>query len=164
MVAEKNIGFDEYCDAIRIATTSYFKAGPSLGPWSMSWHMLSRIALQFGRDGSSRIAHGLTPPNATTVFIQLSKLPNAVYLDGHLAKWNDVAIFPPSTHFTFVSDHQLSWLAIAFFSHAPSENSAVPNFQNASSLLGKKCMITLAPASAERFIEAAEAMKESLFI
>ena len=162
MTAERNIGFDEYCDAIRIATTSYFKTGPSLGPWSLSWHALGRVALQFGKDGSSRIAHGLTHPDATTIFVQLSRVPDAVYLDGHVAKWHDVAILPPSTHFTFVSDHRMSWLAIAVPSNLREEKPAKSDFPNARSLFERKSIVTLAPSSADRFIKAAQAMKALL--
>jgi len=162
MTCEQNIGFDEFCDTIRIATTSYFKTGPSMGPWGLSWHALGRIALQFGKDGSSRIAHGLTHPDATTIFVQLSRLPDAVYLDGHVAKWHDVAILPPSTHFTFVSDHQMSWLAIAIPSNLQGEKTARSDFPKARSLFERKSLVTLAPSSADRFIEAAEAMKALL--
>ena len=163
MTAERNIGFDEYCDAIRIATTSYFKTGPSLGPWSLSWHALGRVALQFGKDGSSRIAHGLTHPDATTIFVQLSRVPDAVYLDGHVAKWHDVAILPPSTHFTFVSDHRMSWLAIAVPSNLREEKPAKSDFPNARSIVQeRKSIVTLAPSSADRFIKAAQAMKALL--
>lgn len=154
MLSDQKIGFDAYCDGLRIATVAYLKAGPTIGHWSLSWHTLNRIALQYGTDGSARIAHGLTPENATTIFIQLSKLQDAVLLDGHRAKWNDIAIFPPATHFTFVSGHHLSWLAIAIPRHSQNGGTPPAEFMNSAHLFEKKSMMTLSPSAANNFIQA----------
>ena len=155
---EEKIGCDEYSDRLRMATITYLKTGPTLGHWSWSWLQLQRIALQYGTDGAARIVHGLTPPNVITTIIQSTKFENAVSLDGHGLKWHDMAVFPAETHFTFVSDHQLSWISFAI-PLGPDGEGNMRELDRAISSLRQRSILTLAPSDAERLVATAHAMK-----
>jgi AraC family transcriptional regulator, ethanolamine operon transcriptional activator len=156
MTFKRDIGFDEYLDSIQVASVSYLKTGPTQGPWNLSWHALDRIALQFGKDGSARIVHGLTRPGVSTIFIQTSNLEDAVFLDGHPGRLHDIAIFPPATHFTFVSEHQLQWLAISVPVESNGSRCIPAEFQDAEHLLNRKALVSLPPSTAKNFVEAGE--------
>lgn len=160
MTFERDIGFDEYLDGIRVASVSYLKAGPTQGPWHLSWHTLDRVGLQFGKDGSARIVHGLTRAGIATIFIQTSSFEEAVLLDGHPAKSHDIAIFPPATHFTFVSDHQLHWLAISVPVESEGCRLVPPEFPDTDNLLERKSLTTIPPASAKNIVEVGERLRK----
>jgi AraC-like DNA-binding protein len=116
--------------------------------------------LQFGKDGSARIVHGLTRPDACTIFIQTSTLEDSVLLDGHPGRLHDVAILPPSSHFTFVSEHQLHWLAISVPVELNGSRHVPKELQATEQLLNRKALISLPPSVARGLVASGERLRD----
>jgi len=162
MIDRPSLSFDDYADAIQGAHVLYLKAGPTAARWDHAWYQLNRTALQFGADGSARIAHGITPSDTTLFMIQSKKISGEVFLDGDMAKWHDMAVFPPACHFTFVCNVPAQWVSLSLPSELANDLRVQFAENPSASVQTHKAMITLSHASARRFVKAAQDAKRSI--
>src|SRR5437016_12286054 len=158
--ASQNLGFDDYAEAIQGARLLYLKTGPTTAPWKLAWHLINRVTLQFGADGSARIIHGVTSSDDFVFIIQSSKLPNCVFLDGQLMQWHEMAVFPPSSQFTFVCDVPVEWISLSL----PEELANALQIENGldASLLTRKKIIKLSQTGAAQFANKSKKVRASI--
>lgn len=159
MTASAGLTFDEYADAIQSAAVFYMKTGTTITDWDLAWYPVNRTTMQFGTDGSARIVHGVTNPDAQIFIMQRTKISGRVFLDGVLVPWNAIAIFPPGCHFTFVCDIPVEWVSVAVPTDLLNSRLLSADKYDGASLQTRKKMVTLSKASATQFVKAAQQLR-----
>jgi AraC-like DNA-binding protein len=107
-----NIGFDNYSDSVRAVDVTFILSGPNVLSWSVAQYPLNEIVLQFGNAGGATIALGVTRPDITLVVLQRPQFEETSIFNGQSSGPYDIAILPPASTYTFVSQGPSRWLSI----------------------------------------------------
>lgn len=107
-----SLTFDEYGAQVREVEISFLMTSVSEGTWEVGQSQIDNIVVQYGAEGGTKIAHGLTRPDVVLFILQHTWAGHVIF-DGHKADEHDFVVLPPSTHFSAATGGPNRWLSIS---------------------------------------------------
>jgi AraC family transcriptional regulator, ethanolamine operon transcriptional activator len=146
----QRLSFDEYAEKVREGELSFLMTGPSRSSWEVGHCEIDSIVLQFGAEGGPKILHGISRPDALVFVSQhFQAWTEPVIFDGYAAKPHDIAVLPPSSHFTIATFGPHRWFSLSLptgLFHAVAKKAG----RNDLEWIGNgKCVVSPSPSLAE---------------
>jgi AraC family transcriptional regulator, ethanolamine operon transcriptional activator len=146
----QRIDFDVYADTVREAKLEFLIAAPSQAPWKVASWEINSVVLQYVAEGGSKILHGISRPDALLFVFQHQKyFGNRVIFDGHVAQPYDIAVLPPSSHFSAATFGPHQWFSVSLPVGLFGEVAARVGKNDLEWIERDKCVISTSPKLAK---------------
>jgi AraC family ethanolamine operon transcriptional activator len=146
----QRLNFDDYADTVREAELEFLIAAPSQAPWEAGHWVINSVVLQYVAEGGSKILHGISRSDALVFVFQHKKyFANRLIFDGHVAHPYEIAVLPPSSHFTAATFGPHRWFSISLPAGLFGEAAARIGKGDLEWIEREKCSISTSPKLAE---------------
>ena len=110
----QGVDFDVYADMVRDAELEFLISAPSHALWKVASWEINSVGVQCAVENGSKIVHGISRSDNLLFVIQHRKyFADRTIFDGHLAQPNDIAVLPPSSHFSAATSGPCQWFSIS---------------------------------------------------
>jgi AraC family ethanolamine operon transcriptional activator len=108
----KQISFDQYCSAVRLAKVNFILTRREEAPWWLEFVAAPNLLLQFGADGGASVVEGTVTADSYVLLARHNPSPSNIAFNGEPVLHNEFVLLPPGAHFVISADGPRSWLSL----------------------------------------------------
>lgn len=113
----KQISFDQYCSAVRMAKVNFILTRREEAAWWLEFVAVANLLLQFGGDGGASVVEGTITADTYVLLARHNPSFSNIAFNGELVLQNEFVLLPPGAHFVISADGPRSWLSLTIPRH-----------------------------------------------